>query len=48
MKHFYKKAFQDDLLSFIRKFGLQGQSVATGVRILMAGATFPTNFENYL
>ena len=40
--------FKDDLLSFLRKFGLQGQSVATGVKIMMAGATFPTNFENYL
>ena len=39
---------QDDLISFIRKFGMRGQSLATGVTVMMAGATFPTNFDNYL
>jgi len=40
--------FKDDLFLFLRKFGLTGQSVATGITVLMAGATFPTNFEKYL
>ena len=39
---------QDDLVSFLKKFGRSGQSIVTGVTILMAGATFPTNFDNYL
>ena len=39
---------QDAMVSFLKKFGQQGSSVATGVSILMAGATFPTNFDNYL
>ena len=39
---------QDETVNFISKFGLQGQSVATGVTVTMAGATFPTNFDNYL
>jgi len=40
--------FKDDLISFLKRFGHAGQSMVTGVTILMAGATFPTNFDNYL
>jgi len=40
--------FKDETINFISKFGLQGQSVATGVNVTMAGATFPTNFDTYL
>jgi len=40
--------FKDDLIGFLRKFGQSGQSLVTGVSVLMAGATFPTNFDNYL
>eukprot|EP00092_Neocalanus_flemingeri_P010098 GFUD01010882.1.p1 GENE.GFUD01010882.1~~GFUD01010882.1.p1 ORF type:complete len:566 (-),score=115.39 GFUD01010882.1:314-1975(-) len=40
--------FKDDLVSFLKKFGRSGQSIVTGITILMAGATFPTNFDNYL
>jgi len=40
--------FKDDLISFLKHFGQSGQSLLTGTTILMAGATFPTNFDNYL
>jgi len=40
--------FKDDTVNFISKFGLRGQSVATGITVTMAGATFPTNFDSYL
>ena len=35
-------------MSFMTQFGRSGQSIVTGVAFLMAGATFPTNFSNYL
>jgi len=40
--------FKDDLISFLKKFGHSGQSMLTGMTILMAGATFPTNFDIYV
>jgi len=40
--------FKDDVINFLKQFGQSGQSLLTGTTILMAGATFPTNFENYL
>ena len=39
---------KDGVVGFLKKFGQRGVSVATGVTILMAGATFPTHFDDYL
>jgi len=40
--------FKDEIVSFMTQFGRTGRSIVTGVAFLMAGATFPTNFSNYL
>lgn len=40
--------FKDSVMSLLRKFGQSGQSLLTGVRLYMAGATFPTNFNQYM
>jgi len=40
--------FKDEVLRFLRNFGSSGQSLLTGVTISMAGATFPTSFDNYI
>ena len=40
--------FKDATLSFLQNFGKSGQSLLTGVSIIMAGATFPSNFDSYL
>lgn len=40
--------FKDAVVSFLRKFGMSGSSLLTGVRLHMAGATFPTNFDQYM
>jgi len=40
--------FKDSVLDFLRKFGRSDIALLTGNRIIMTGATFPTNFENYM
>jgi len=40
--------FKEGTLSFIRKFGREGQSLLTGVNVIMTGATFPTSFDIYM
>jgi len=37
--------FRDETLAFLRQFGSSGQAVISGMRVTMAGATFPTNFD---
>ncbi|XP_023347846.1 probable ATP-dependent RNA helicase DDX28 [Eurytemora carolleeae] len=36
------------MITFLRKFGQSAVSLFQGVRIIMTGATFPTNFDAYI
>jgi len=40
--------FKDELLNFLNLFGGEGPGLGSAVTMSMAGATFPTNFDNYL
>eukprot|EP00088_Acartia_fossae_P002685 TRINITY_DN11106_c0_g1_i1.p1 TRINITY_DN11106_c0_g1~~TRINITY_DN11106_c0_g1_i1.p1 ORF type:complete len:559 (+),score=75.64 TRINITY_DN11106_c0_g1_i1:28-1704(+) len=40
--------FKSSLVPFLKKFGQSKYTLLEGVRILMTGATFPTNFDNYM
>jgi len=40
--------FKEGIITFLRKFGTSAHSLSAGVRIIMTGATFPSNFDNYM
>jgi len=40
--------FKDSLTHFLQKFGQSNQTILQGIRIMMTGATFPTNFDTYM
>jgi len=40
--------FKPALVEFLQKFGQSMQTLLTGIQIIMTGATFPTNFEQYI